>query len=55
VPSSGKWEFPKGTVLVKHFRLGERLMETRLFVRHPDGVWADTPTIGTMRKPKPYA
>jgi uncharacterized repeat protein (TIGR03806 family) len=40
VPSSGKWEFPSGTVLVKHFRLGERLMETRLFMRHPDGVWA---------------
>jgi len=40
VPSSGDWDFPNGTVLVKHFRFGNRLVETRLFMRHPDGVWA---------------
>jgi len=40
VPSNGKWEFPDGTVLVKHFRIGNQLVETRLFMRHPDGVWA---------------
>jgi uncharacterized repeat protein (TIGR03806 family) len=40
VPSSGDWEPPNGTVLVKHFRLGNQLVETRLFMRHPDGVWA---------------
>ncbi len=40
VPSDGKWDFPDGTVLVKHFRLGDQLIETRLFMRHPDGVWA---------------
>ncbi len=33
------WVFPNGTVLVKHFRLNDRLIETRLFMRHPDGIW----------------
>jgi hypothetical protein len=27
------------TVLMKNFRLDNRLIETRLFMRHPDGVW----------------
>ena len=40
VLQSGDWEMPAGTVLVKHFRIGGRLVETRLFMRHPDGVWA---------------
>ena len=40
VPTSGDWEPPNGTVLVKHFRLASQLVETRLFMRHPDGVWA---------------
>jgi uncharacterized repeat protein (TIGR03806 family) len=40
VPANGDWEPPSGTVLVKHFRLGSQLVETRLFMRHPDGVWA---------------
>jgi len=40
VPSGGDWEPPNGTVLVKHFRVASRLVETRLFMRHPDGVWA---------------
>jgi uncharacterized repeat protein (TIGR03806 family) len=39
VQSDGDWSFPNGTVLMKHFRLGGRLIETRLFMRHPDGVW----------------
>ena len=34
------WDFPNGTVLIKHFRLNNQLIETRLFMRHPDGVWA---------------
>jgi uncharacterized repeat protein (TIGR03806 family) len=34
------WDLPKGTVLVKHFQLNDRLAETRLFMRHPDGGWA---------------
>jgi uncharacterized repeat protein (TIGR03806 family) len=40
VSTDGDWEPPSGAVLVKHFRLGSRLVETRLFMRHPDGVWA---------------
>ena len=40
VRDSGDWEPPNGSVLVQHFRLGSRLVETRLFMRHPDGVWA---------------
>ena len=37
---TGDWELPAGTVLMKHFRLGTRLVETRLLMRHPDGAWA---------------
>lgn len=40
VGADGDWDFPNGTVLVKNFHLEERLIETRLFMRHPDGVWA---------------
>jgi len=40
VSGGGDWDLPNGTVLVKHFRLGNQLVETRLFMRHPDGVWA---------------
>ena len=40
VGSDGDLNFPNGTVLVKHFRLGGALIETRLFMRHPDGDWA---------------
>ena len=40
VLASGDWEMPNGTVLVKHFRIASQLVETRLFMRHPDGVWA---------------
>jgi uncharacterized repeat protein (TIGR03806 family) len=40
VNSDGDWDFPNGTVLMKNFRLGNQLVETRLFMRHPDGVWA---------------
>lgn len=38
--ADGDIEFPHGTVLMKHFRLGTRLVETRLFMRHTDGEWA---------------
>jgi len=34
------WTFPNGSVLVKNFRLDGELFETRLLMRHPDGVWA---------------
>ncbi|HET9472840.1 MAG TPA: PQQ-dependent sugar dehydrogenase, partial [Steroidobacteraceae bacterium] len=40
VGGNGDWSFPNGAVLVKNFRLGQQLVETRLFMRHPDGVWA---------------
>jgi len=39
VQQNGDWDFPNGTVLMKHFRIGTRLIETRLFMRHPDGIW----------------
>jgi uncharacterized repeat protein (TIGR03806 family) len=41
VGADGDWDFPNGSVLVKNFRLGTRLVETRLFMRHPpDGIWS---------------
>ena len=40
VGADGDWDFPNGTVLMKNFRLANQLIETRLFMRHPDGVWA---------------
>jgi uncharacterized repeat protein (TIGR03806 family) len=40
VGAEGDWDFPNGTVLVKNFRRNNRLIETRLFMRHPDGIWA---------------
>jgi len=38
--TDGDFSFPNGTVLMKHFRLNNQLVETRLFMRHPDGDWA---------------
>lgn len=38
--SDGDLDFPAGSVLVKHFRLFNRLIETRLFMHHDDGQWA---------------
>jgi uncharacterized repeat protein (TIGR03806 family) len=40
VGADGDFGFPNGTVLMKHFRLNGNLVETRLFMRHPDGEWA---------------
>ena len=40
VGGDGDFAFPNGTVLMKHFRLNGDLIETRLFMRHPDGDWA---------------
>ncbi|MBX3221042.1 MAG: PQQ-dependent sugar dehydrogenase [Labilithrix sp.] len=36
----GDWDLPNESVTMKHFRLGGKLIETRLFVRHLDGGWA---------------
>ena len=40
VGADGDFTFPPGSVLVKQFRLGGELIETRLLMRHPNGVWA---------------
>ncbi|HLA70206.1 MAG TPA: PQQ-dependent sugar dehydrogenase, partial [Steroidobacteraceae bacterium] len=40
VNASNDFDFPNGSVLVKNFTLGAQLVETRLFMRHNDGVWA---------------
>ena len=36
----GRFELPIGSVTVKEFVLGGALVETRLLVRHQDGLWA---------------
>jgi uncharacterized repeat protein (TIGR03806 family) len=41
--ADGDFSFPNGTVLMQHFRLNNALVETRLFMRHPDGDWAGYP------------
>ncbi len=38
--AAGDFDFPAGSVILKSFRLDGQLIETRLFMRHPDGVWA---------------
>jgi uncharacterized repeat protein (TIGR03806 family) len=38
--ADGDFSFPNGTVLMQHFRSDNQLVETRLFMRHPDGDWA---------------
>lgn len=38
--SDGRFEFPAGAVLMKSFRQNGTLIETRLLMHHPDGVWA---------------
>jgi uncharacterized repeat protein (TIGR03806 family) len=40
VDDSGDFDFPPGTVLAKLFLLSDVPIETRLFVRHGNGVWA---------------
>jgi uncharacterized repeat protein (TIGR03806 family) len=39
VGADGDWDFPNGSVLVKNFAIGARLVETRLFMRHTNGNW----------------
>ncbi len=39
-PISGHWDLPPGSVLLKRFKRDDRLVETRLLMRHPDGTWA---------------
>jgi len=40
VSPDGDFTFPKGTVLMKTFRLGGKPVETRLFIHHDDDTWA---------------
>ncbi len=40
VGGDGDFSFPTGSVLVKNFRLGTRLVETRLLMHHDGGEWA---------------
>ena len=40
VNANGDFDFPTGSVLVKNFRLGSRLVETRLLMHHDGGEWA---------------
>ncbi len=54
IDGSGDFVFPSGTVIMKSFELGGQLIETRLLMRHPDGIWAgytwewnDTETVAT--------
>ena len=39
-PTSGDWDFPIGTVLLKTFYVNNTRIETRMFTRHDDGEWA---------------
>jgi uncharacterized repeat protein (TIGR03806 family) len=39
IGADGDWDFPPGSVLVKTFALGSRLVETRLLMRHSNGNW----------------
>lgn len=36
---TGKWVFPIGTVMLKNFLFDDKLVETRLFVRHDADTW----------------
>jgi len=38
--TTGQFDFPNGSVLLKNFALGPQLVETRLLMRHNDGNWA---------------
>ena len=40
VKDDGDFDFPNGTVLVKNFSIGGKRIETRLFMRHDDGIWS---------------
>jgi uncharacterized repeat protein (TIGR03806 family) len=36
----GRWDLPSGSVVFKTFTLGDRKVETRMFVNHEEGGWA---------------
>jgi uncharacterized repeat protein (TIGR03806 family) len=40
INADGDWDLPIGSVAMKTFSVGGKLLETRLFMRHDDGTWA---------------
>lgn len=40
IEANGDWTLPIGSVLIKTFRVGGKLIETRFLVRHTDGDWS---------------
>jgi uncharacterized repeat protein (TIGR03806 family) len=40
INADGDWDLPVGSVAMKTFSVGGKLVETRLFMRHDDGGWA---------------
>ena len=40
IEQDGEWTFPNNSVVLKNFRLDNKLVETRLLVKHSDGGWA---------------
>lgn len=40
IEADDHWTLPIGSVLVKQFRVAGQLVETRLLMRHDDGLWA---------------
>lgn len=40
VGNDGRLDLPQGTVLMKHFRDGTKLIETRMMMRHESGEWS---------------
>jgi uncharacterized repeat protein (TIGR03806 family) len=39
VRTDDDWDLPNRSVVMKNFRIGSRLIETRLLMRHPDSTW----------------
>ena len=39
IDNEDDWIFPIGSVLLKNFRIAGNLIETRLLMRHDDGIW----------------
>jgi uncharacterized repeat protein (TIGR03806 family) len=40
INADGDWDLPIGSVAMKTFSVGGKPVETRLFMRHDDGIWA---------------
>ena len=40
IGADGDFDFPNGTVAMKEFTVGGKRVETRLLMKHPDGIWA---------------